>query len=111
MADPLRIFISHKMPIDTHKAERISSRLSLYGRERVKCTHAGVFPVGIDWREKVDRELENTDWLILLYTSKNQDWSFCMNECGYFQSQMRSHPNKRLITFCHNPEEVNAAVK
>jgi hypothetical protein len=71
MAKELRIFISHRMPTDTAMAEKIGSRLALYAGNQVKVTHAGQFRYGEKWREKINEQLDTTDWLIFLFTEQD----------------------------------------
>lgn len=107
----LRIFISHKMPTDTTLAEAIGSKLALYGGNQVKVTHAGQFRYGEEWRKKIQEELNKTNWLIFLYTNQDEDWGFCLFECGYFRHIMESDESNRLITFCRKTEDISDALK
>src|SRR4051794_28539478 len=102
MADTLRIFISHKMPADTDLAQQIGSRLALYGGNQIKVTHAGKFRYSENWRSRIQQELDQAHWLIYLYTDPDEDWGFCLFECGYFNRTMESDDRKRLITFCRS---------
>ena len=95
MPETLRIFISHKMPTDTPLAQEIGSKLALYGGNQVKITHAGKFRHGEKWRERIQRELNDAHWLIFLSTDQDEDWGFCLFECGYFRHTMESDENKR----------------
>jgi hypothetical protein len=113
MDNTLRIFISHKMPTDTSLAEDIGKHLSLYGGNQVKVTHAGRFRYGEQWRNRIEKELDEADWLIFLYTDPDEDWGFCLYECGYFRRSMENNKNKkkRLITFCRNQDQISEALK
>lgn len=107
----LRIFISHKMPSDTALAESIGRRLTLYAGNQATIAHAGRFRYGQNWRNEIQVELEKADWLIFLMTEQDEDWGFCLFECGYFRSLMNANPRRRLMTFCRRPEQVNAALE
>ena len=113
MTDSLRIFISHKMPTDTLLAEEIGARLALFGGNRVFVSHAGRFRYGNRWREEIQRALDAADWLIFLATGQNEDWGFCLFECGYFSNRMseRADRPKLLKTFCRRGDPVHAALK
>jgi hypothetical protein len=113
MADTLRIFISHKMPTDTPLAEAIGARLALFGGNQVILSHAGRFRRGDRWRQAIERELDAADWLIFLATGQNEDWGFCLFECGYFSTRMsgRADRPKLLKTFCRRGDPVHAALK
>ncbi len=108
----LEIFISHKMPTDTPLAEEIGSRLSLYAGNEVRVTHAGQFSYGVNWRKTIEDAINKTDWFILLCTNQDEDWAFCLYECGLFQARMQAATeNKRLITFCRKAEDVSSALE
>lgn len=109
----LRIFISHKMPTDTPLAQVIASKLALYAGNQVKVTHAGSFRYGEAWRRRIQEELDQAHWLIFLYTAQDEDWGFCLFECGYFRRIMESDEGKtkRLITFCRRQEQISDALK
>jgi hypothetical protein len=112
MAKELRIFISHRMPTDTAMAEKIGSRLALYAGNQVKVTHAGQFRYGEKWREKINEQLDTTDWLIFLFTEQDEDWGFCLFECGYFQARMEKEPeNKNLVIFCRQADQISPALE
>jgi hypothetical protein len=111
MEDALRIFISHKMPTDTALAQQIGARLALYGGNQIKVTHAGKFRYGENWRARIQQELDQAHWLIYLYTDQDEDWGFCLFECGYFRRTMENDDRKRLITFCRNQKQINGALE
>jgi hypothetical protein len=77
----------------------------------VKVTHAGQFRYGEKWRERIQEELGTAHWLIFLYTDQDEDWGFCLFECGYFRHIMESDTSKKLITFCRRQEQINDALK
>jgi hypothetical protein len=106
----LRIFISHKMPQDTPLAQEIGEKLGLYAGERIKVSHAGQFPSGAEFRNNIEKELDEAHWLILLHTNRDADWNFCMFECGYFRAKMKSDDKARLIPMCQDVRFVSDAV-
>jgi hypothetical protein len=110
-APPLRIFISHKMPSDTTLASEIGGKLALYGGSTIEVKHAGMFRYGEDWRKKIQHCLNESHWLIYLFTEQDEDWGFCLFECGYFRATMEAEGNRRLITLARSPEQINAALK
>jgi hypothetical protein len=112
MPNELKIFISHKMPSDTDRANQIGSKLALYSGNKVKVSHAGKFRVGDDWMAKIKRELDRANWLIYLHTDPGEDWEFCIFECGYFLGKRpASTKDRRLITFCRKQDQITAALK
>ena len=111
MEEALRIFISHKMPTDTALAQQIGSRMALYGGNQIKVTHAGKFRYGENWRARIQQELDEAHWLIYMYTDQDEDWGFCLFECGYFRRTMEGDNRKRLITFCRSQDQINGALE
>ena len=107
----IQIFISHKMPTDTALAEQIAAKLALYAGNQVKVIHAGRFRYGDKWRQRIQEELSQSDWVIFLHTDQDEDWGFCLFELGYFRNVMDAEPNRRLITLCRNPSQLNDALK
>jgi hypothetical protein len=85
MADPL-LFISHK-----HSDSKIAQVLAAFieersnGRVKVHLSSSPDFQgprYGKGLNSQLRDALWNTDVLILVYTSADQDWSYCMWECG-----------------------------
>jgi hypothetical protein len=112
MSNELKLFISHKMPSDTTLANDIGSKLALFSGERVKVSHAGKFRLGEKWRPKIEKELNTADWLIYLHTDPDEDWQFCLFECGYFLGKpQKGAGDPLLITFCRRQEQITSALK
>src|SRR5260370_42630111 len=100
------------MPSDTVLANDIGSKLALYAGQNVKVSHAGKFRVGEKWRPKLEQELDIANWLIYLHTNPDEDWQFCLYECGYFSGKRRPDDNEGLlITFCRRQEQITPALK
>jgi hypothetical protein len=95
------VFISHKhsdSPIATVVAKFIRDR-SL-GKVDVFLSSNWTFPgprFGADLNRQLQEKLWETDVLILLYTTADQDWSYCMWECGV--ATHPDSPNTRIIVF------------
>ena len=108
---PLKIFISHKMPTDTELASEVGNLLALYGAHQIRVVHAGQFRYGENWRATIEKELTESDWLVYLFTDQDEDWGFCLFECGYFGNTMRTNNNKKLITLAREPDQISDALK
>ena len=85
MSDQLQVFISHRTP-DRLIADEIRKTLELWGIPEGKIfqsTHptAGL-ATGEIIKEGLMERLKDTDFFILVYTSPDQDWSYCMWELG-----------------------------
>jgi hypothetical protein len=100
MADPL-LFISHR-----HSDSKIAQVLAGFieersnGRVKVHLSSSPDFQgprYGKGLNSQLRDALWNTDVLILVYTSADQDWSYCMWECGVATHPQA--PNTNLIVF------------
>jgi hypothetical protein len=58
---------------------------------------------GCDWREAVNRALEEAKCFVLLYTDPTLDWSWCFYEAGTFVSK----GSKPRPVFCLHPKTVD----
>ena len=95
------LFISHKH-VDKKIADLISSFITMHSGGRVT-VHQSSSPwtdapkVGRNLNKQLRETLWNTSVLILIYTSNDHDWSYCMWECG-----VASHPQSpdtKIILF------------
>lgn len=114
----LRIFISYKMLAHNGLAKQIGELLSRHNTQSVIVVHAGLFQPGKNYRELIRTELDRTHWLIFLKLDadgnidKDENWEYCMFECGFFdRATMRNSIDKRLITFCLKPEQIDDALR
>ncbi len=93
--DKLRIFVSRKEE-DHDLARRIVKRLALFAGDQVEfCTSMNV-PEGKDWRKRIEKTLNNTDLLILLFTHPSYSWDWCLYEAGLFTS-LESESKKPVV--------------
>ncbi len=95
------VFISHK-----HSDSEIGTAVAKFIRDR-SLGGVDVF-LSSNWtfdgprfggslNSELMRALWNSDVLILIYTSADQDWSYCMWECGV--ATHRDSPDTRIIVF------------
>src|SRR5262245_18447066 len=100
MSNPL-IFISHK-----HADSAIASVISSFLREKTlgkidvfqSSDNRFQWPkFGDNINEELRKTLWNADALILVYTSADNDWSYCMYECGI--ATHPGSPDTRVIVF------------
>jgi len=100
MADPT-LFISHKHS-DAAIAQVVASFCEDKSNGRIK-VHVSSSPdfkgprIGKGLNAQLRQALWNTDVLILIYTSSDQDWSYCMWECGVANDS--SSPETNVIVF------------
>ena len=85
MSSNLCVFISHRTP-DRLIADEIRNALELWGipeSSLFQSTHpTSGLNSGDGVKEGLMEKLKNTDLFILIYTSPDQDWSYCMWELG-----------------------------
>ncbi len=100
MADPT-LFISHK-----HSDNKIAQALAAFceeksnGRIKVHLSSSPDFKgprIGKSVNAQLRQALWDTDVLILIYTSSDQDWSYCMWECGVANDSQS--PETSIIVF------------
>jgi hypothetical protein len=99
----LKIFISHKMPTDSIAAKTVGDLIAAASGPEITVINAAQFRYGTDFRSKIRSELETTDIFILLYTGDDADWSYCLWECGNFESFINNTNNKSIIVM-HDPK-------
>jgi hypothetical protein len=103
---PPLVFISHKHA-DKAIAEVVAKFLHANAIQpiRVFLSSSSTYE-GPSIGRKIDAELRKalwaTDVLILIYTSEDQDWSWCMWECG--AATAPDTPNTNMIVFQCGPE-------
>jgi hypothetical protein len=94
-----KIFISHRFA-DRPIADVINDTLSRWGFDDIYQAGApGAGPrVGESLPEELREELDDVDLVILVYTFSDEDWSWCMWECG-LATQPRKADATRVVVF------------
>jgi hypothetical protein len=94
-----KIFISHRFA-DRPIAEVIHSTLTRWGVDDIYQAGApGAGPrIGQPLSDELREELEEVDLVILVYTFSDEDWSWCMWECG-LATQPRKADATRVVVF------------
>src|SRR4051812_27188262 len=78
---PLRIFISHKRGRDDQAARDVAA-IGAHAGKNVQIVMSQRFPAGTVWKQKIEAELDKSDWLIFLYTDPAAGWEWCFYEIG-----------------------------
>src|SRR5438093_9019958 len=94
------VFISHKSR-DKNAAMALKQILlrSCSDLHVFVSSDAHDMPNGHEWRAEIHRNLEAAHWLILLYTDPTDNWDWCLYECGYHASRIRTgEPMSRKLT-------------
>lgn len=95
------LFISHKH-VDSKIADVINSFIRMQSGGRVR-----VFQSSSPWADSpkfgrnLNKQLKEALWeasvVVLIYTAENQDWNYCMWECGVAMNPQS--PNTKIILF------------
>jgi hypothetical protein len=94
----LKVFISHRFD-DKRIADVIHGNLNRWGLDVYQAGAPGAGPqVGDSLSDELREVLEDVDLVILVYTFTDEDWSWCMWECG-----VATHPRQadatRVVVF------------
>ena len=96
----MKVFLSHKQKFEMQAGE-------LQAALKVGVPGATVFrsediDKGKEWRQMIDGELDDAKCFVLLYTSPEEDWSWCFYEAGRF---LRKGRKPRRVG-CLHPKNV-----
>jgi hypothetical protein len=83
----MKVFLSHKQQFAT-QAKELDAALKM-GVPGATVFQSEDIDKGEKWRETIDRELDKAKCFVLLYTSPEQDWSWCFYEAGRFSRKGR----------------------
>src|SRR5215472_8598927 len=103
MMDNLTLFISHKHA-DSKIAEVVGNFIEARSSGSVK-VHLSSSPdfqgpkYGQNLNAQLRKALWETDVLVLIYTSADQDWQYCMWECGV-ATHPSSSPSNIVVFQC-----------
>ena len=94
------LFISHRHS-DVKIANEIREWVETWSMgtiEVFQSSSAGTAPkIGASLNEELLRNLNDAQSLVLVYTASDQDWSYCMWECGVATDPMK--PDTKVIVF------------
>lgn len=105
--EKIHIFVSHKA-VDRELAATFMENLLKYDVQNKIQIFISSFDIsaGKPWPTEVHNELRDSQWLILFYTSPEQDWNWCLYEAGYFSAFIDQDPKKRIFCIHHPNVEV-----
>jgi hypothetical protein len=90
----LKIFVSYKLAeVDTARAIVQALRGA---SAKLDIQFADEIPAGTKWRDFIVDHTATANWLILLMTDPDEDWDWCLFECGLFEAGIVSSAD-RLI--------------
>ena len=94
-------FLSHKNQ-HANAARALRDALNIvFAKDEVFLTED--IDKGEDFRNEIDRALDQAKCFVLLYTDPKLDWSWCFYEAGAF-AKMKGPPGRPV--FCLHPVEV-----
>lgn len=100
---PFAVFISHKSQ-DAEMARRLKAVLSSHA-PKVNVFLSEEIPPGDHWHDRIEEALRATHWFLLLYTSSDHNWGWCLYEAGLFDGSCTpGDPDRRRICM-HHPDE------
>ena len=105
--EQVHVFVSHKA-VDRELAATFMLNLLKHDVHKKIHTFISSFDIsaGKPWPTEVHNELRNSQWLILFYTSPEQNWNWCLYEAGYFSAFIEEDPKKRIFCIHHPNVEV-----
>jgi len=95
-----KVFLSHKQQF-AEQAEELNAALKV-GAPGATVFQSEDIDKGGDWRKALDEKLDKAICFVLLYTSPEQDWSWCFYEAGRFSRKGR----KPRQVGCLHPESI-----
>lgn len=101
-----KVFISHRHA-DAKIANVITKHLKEWGVEENNIFQSSdplkTLPAGTTLKSEIYTKLQEINFLILLYTYDDADWSYCMWECGIAQGKSTA-PNRTIVVQCTDDE-------
>lgn len=102
--DKFRVFVSHKSD-DADLATVVSSEIERLAPGQIECWVSGdELRAGVDWDREIKRQLNQSHLLVLLFTTSNHTWDWCLFEVGLF---LRFDADEaRSVACLHDPDGV-----
>jgi hypothetical protein len=82
-----KVFLSHKQEF-AQEAEELNAALKV-GAPGATVFKSEDIDKGAEWRKAINEKLDKAKCFVLLYTSPEQDWSWCFYEAGRFSRKGR----------------------
>jgi hypothetical protein len=74
--------------------QRISQRgFRNLGGDHLDVHLSELIPAGDQWNPKIHEWLQESDWLLLLYTGQGVEWDWCLYETGFLRGPMEQRPS------------------
>jgi hypothetical protein len=96
--------ISHRKE-SFERAKEIGEQLCVFGAGRIVVHYSVETEAENDWRRRVEQNLTDASWFILLYDGPLVDWDWCLFETGFFIAKAEDQEKRRLFLL-HKPEDT-----
>ncbi len=93
---PGKIFISHKHEYKS-LVQELKSAIETTSRGRIEVIISEDLPAGERWRGVIKQQLDDSEFLFLIYGAPYEDWSWCFYEAGYFAALAQAQGQERRI--------------
>ena len=107
MPDRFTVFISHKGE-DSNTAEILYEALRAASGDTVTYFLSERIKHGQNWLDELHNSLQQSKYLLLIYTDPKEDWSWCMYEAGYFAALRSLQQIRGRQIFCLHHADVPA---
>ena len=82
--DNFTVFVSHKSA-DKELANLVANELVNLAPRQIECWVSGqALTAGIDWDREIKKQLAESHLLVLLFTTPEHNWDWCLYEVGLF---------------------------
>ena len=82
--DRFRVFVSHKSD-DAELAEVVADELRNLAPDQIECWVSGeALTAGMDWDREIKKQLAQSHLLVLLFTTPQHTWDWCLYEVGLY---------------------------
>jgi len=99
------LFISHKREIG-RQVLHLSEELESLGKGKLRVFSSEQLPATAEWRPEVIKKLQQSNWLLLLYTDPTTTWDWCMYETGFFDSHQCLWGGRNLTVMHRHDDQV-----
>lgn len=82
--DVFRVFVSHKSD-DAELATVVAEEMRKLAPDRIECWVSGeALTAGMDWDREIKKQLARSHLLVLLFTTPQHTWDWCLYEVGLY---------------------------
>jgi hypothetical protein len=101
---PGTIFISHRSEY-ADIVRRLKKVIEVASRAKIQVFISEEIPHADDWRSRLEKSLQESEELFLIYGAPYEDWSWCFYEAGYFSAHPGSGGQERKV-YCIKRKDI-----